>query len=796
MTRRKPPSPPRRPPAANAPHRALTSSGEWIGTRQALAIPHGAEHLGPTDVTLWMADGLLLDATPIPASAPKKALADGLTRALAKGRVPPPRAVRVTDEGSAAAVRKIVGPSVPVTVAPAPELDAVLDDLVQTLAGAVDTPTQLELLSLGDDFPDAVARFFERAAALYRTQPWQIIPSNDDVLLVDAPAVGLREVCVCVLGQGHEQYGILWVDSLDDYLRFRDTDERNVSAGPRVELRSVSYEHLESLPPPQRRELALRHWEVAGPAALPFPLHTLADGRQVAFDLDDLRAATALCDALTRFFTEHGSALRMNRAPATWTCRLDASPDGATVTVRYPHPESRARTPTSLLDDEERATAEFLGAWNPDFDQRSPDEIRGTLDEMAFAILGRRPTRHDGPSLSELGTSLPLMWAALWRPMKDGRTGLVRVGADPRFRGATLDRARRRLASARVLFAEALSVDLARGTLIVRDLIDGGRYEVMGPPHEWLHKVSRWMRVFAVALPRDDGRWVFPSVSIAAPEFEQIDVPRFLTRLRETLAAMGKSPRDVDPQSPRAGLLRHLGIAHGVLLRMLDEARRAPRPKRFLANSDGDCVEFHDVEVQLGSTLKAVTAALDAAPDFERTDRAQWDRVDRARTSVTPEGETLAQLAREGRRWVVRASSEGRVERMLDRLAEVLGERPRERTRTVHAPWRTDPTIARTKDEAQETDVVAYGPMRVRSDAEGRAVAAEMPLATLRRMLDEEVPAVGGVPRERVKTDEGRKAVERWLRGAEAQGLPEESPEGRMLDLDPLRKELGLPTVV
>ena len=51
--------------------------------------------------------------------------------------------------------------------------------------------------------------------------------------------------------------------------------------------------------------------------------------------------------------------------------------------------------------------------------------------------------------------------------------------------------------------------------------------------------------------------------------------------------------------------------------------------------------------------------------------------------------------------------------------------------------------------------------------------------------------SLGGVPRELARSPEGREAVERWLRTAESRGLPSDEGESRMLDLDPLRRELG-----
>ncbi|MBK8696395.1 MAG: hypothetical protein IPN17_30030 [Deltaproteobacteria bacterium] len=52
------------------------------------------------------------------------------------------------------------------------------------------------------------------------------------------------------------------------------------------------------------------------------------------------------------------------------------------------------------------------------------------------------------------------------------------------------------------------------------------------------------------------------------------------------------------------------------------------------------------------------------------------------------------------------------------------------------------------------------------------------------------------MPRQRAATPEGRAAVEAWLRGLERRGQAEGMPGGRMLDLDPIRRELGMPTVV
>jgi len=60
-----------------------------------------------------------------------------------------------------------------------------------------------------------------------------------------------------------------------------------------------------------------------------------------------------------------------------------------------------------------------------------------------------------------------------------------------------------------------------------------------------------------------------------------------------------------------------------------------------------------------------------------------------------------------------------------------------------------------------------------------------------RHSLEREVPSLGGVPRKLVATEQGRRAVEKWLRSSERNGIPGNGA-ARWLDLDCLRRELGM----
>lgn len=207
-------------------------------------------------------------------------------------------------------------------------------------------------------------------------------------------------------------------------------------------------------------------------------------------------------------------------------------------------------------------------------------------------------------------------------------------------------------------------------------------------------------------------------------------------------------------------------------------------------------MEFYDVVVKLKATVATVASRMRAAGDMEETGDRAWSWMAGAPTALAPVGEALGMLEREGSRWIVRANSGPRLARMLDRIEAIVGERPKEVSRAMTAPWKDEPNVARTKAEADETMVISNRPVPVESPEEARVTAAELTARSLRDSLDREIAAVGGVPRRRVATEEGRAAVEAWLRGLELRGQPTEGTGGRMLDLDGLRRELGLPTVV
>ena len=782
------------------------SSVEWAGTRLSAPPGFAVRDVAELDFIFWMNGAYVVAAAPVARTAPIAAMAEVLRDALAAGKAPPPQRLRVSDARAVASVVALVGTGVPVAVGPVPEATEALAELAEALAQArsqeAGNPLE-EIVDLADDDPALVARFFTAAAALYRLGPWNLVPSDSDVLRVDAPAVGLRNACVSVVGQIRESYGLLCFDSAETFMAFLRA-ARGASLPAIPPALAVQFDAASEMPPEFLTEIRRRRWPLAGPSGVPWLMCSSPEGLPRAVTREDVLRAAVLLEAVTLFLTKHGDAIFDELARCSERYELDGAVGKTRVIVEHPHPAYRdeddpdaaLEAPTDRDTLEEAGTARFLHDWQERDLREHRDEFEAAIREAGFALLGRTFTRADGPGLSpHLGTSLLPTWASLFRPRKSGRTGLDDAARDRSATDASSRAARLRLAKARVILADVLSVDRAAGTVLMEDVFDHCRYTVLGWGDAQLEQLTRWARGFGLILPRDDGRWIFPSVFSVADHFAEVDPARFVAAVRSTLAALKKPAASVDPAAPSAGLRLHWGIAYGVLVRMGEEVLAAQKPKRvFLATSEGDCVEFCDVVVKLKTAVATVASRMGAAGDMVEAGERRWSWMASAPSPLAPGGEDLGSLAREGRQWVVRASSTARVERLFDRIEAIVGERPKEVSRTVRAPWKED-GFARRKEEADETVVISNRPVAAASPEEAMSAVVELTEQALRDSLDRELPAVGGVPRQRVATPEGRAAVEAWLRGLERRGQAEGMPGGRMLDLDPIRRELGMPTV-
>jgi hypothetical protein len=460
-------------------------------------------------------------------------------------------------------------------------------------------------------------------------------------------------------------------------------------------------------------------------------------------------------------------------------------------------PQRKPKLPSVVT---EHAIKNVCEKWTAEFARRFAHENEIAIDEYFRAVLGERPGFESEREMRQHANSLPGLWAAFWRPMRDGRVGAEVARAAKAFAPPLLAAALARVAAARGTLVELLSLDVETGVSTLRDLFDGTLYRVALLPR-FVAQATRWMRFFGVLVERGDGFWTHPSILTGGPAYAEIEPAAFLAACAEAFATFGLDAGPLDPRAPQTALARGAGLAYGALVNLADAAARArPVKRRFVVNADGDRIEYQTATLRslASPRARALVEALAGDDAFVRGDEGWFDWVGKPSQHGPFDAETLAnvEVERNGQGVTVSANSPARLERALARLSAMAGAKLEVERLERTLPWQSNPAFA--AEEGPDTERVvlaASAPIA----AEGRPppeAGLGMLLATMRRALDQDIPALGGAPRALVATEAGRAKVEGWLREAEQRGLPG-AKAGALpyLDLDVLRRELGLPTV-
>jgi len=283
-----------------------------------------------------------------------------------------PQALRVDDQEVAAALREALGQGVAVRVGPTPEIDVVLRAMGRVIGPRDDRQSYLDN---GRVTPEAVARFFDAAAALYRFAPWRIAQSDNQVLRLDAPTFGMEGACLSIIGGLGESHGVLIFDSVDDFteMALTATEGEIEGQGAGVPILSINFEARKNLPRGLATEAKRHGWPVAGPRAYPWLLSLDADGHARALAERDYECATAVLEALAGFVGAHGAVFEDEpQTPVSRTALIDRLPGKPSVTLTAPHPEADWNwLDGSPLDAEYWDEADTLA------DQFVADQVRG-----------------------------------------------------------------------------------------------------------------------------------------------------------------------------------------------------------------------------------------------------------------------------------------------------------------------------------------------------------------------------------------------------------------------------------
>jgi hypothetical protein len=180
-----------------------------------------------------------------------------------------PDRIRVASPDLADVLRG-AAPSIDVVCGPTPEIDEAVASLVEMMNAASDAESPY---LTGSNRPDACASLCRAAAGLYRAAPWEVVPSDGDVLFVTIEALGIHDAVISVIGQMGENHGLVLFQSLADFGEFVAA-----SCAPQlideVDLPthlSLTFDPPHDIPPGLRREIEEHGWEIADERAQPWP---------------------------------------------------------------------------------------------------------------------------------------------------------------------------------------------------------------------------------------------------------------------------------------------------------------------------------------------------------------------------------------------------------------------------------------------------------------------------------------------------------------------------------------------
>ena len=288
---------------------------EWIGGRllPPFFVEDRDEPVRP-ELVIWMdSDGLVVGQELLSPEDGEGALARTLLEAFERPLVGPrrrPSTIRVADRYLAAEVRAAVGRRIPVQVAPTPELDEILDVMVESLPaeGGIESRDE-SYLENGRIPPETVAALFAAAESLHRASPWALV-TDGQVLRLDIPAFEVEGACITIIGNLGESFGVLVFPSLSGYLAFLAlADQSSRPEGGRPDFGTswlaLDFERGADLPASMRREVAAHGWPVAAADAYPHVARFDHDGTPYPTRPRDLEIAAATAAAFSRFFAAH-----------------------------------------------------------------------------------------------------------------------------------------------------------------------------------------------------------------------------------------------------------------------------------------------------------------------------------------------------------------------------------------------------------------------------------------------------------------------------------------------------------
>lgn len=370
---------------------------EWIGGTVSMPayVADEGEPYRP-EAMFWMgADGAVIGSTvgmpgellPMASESLQSAIDEPMV-----GRPHRPTRVRVASAELADALRA-GHPGIDVVCAPTPELDEMLALMFEQMAedGALE-PSYLS----PEITPEAMAAFFKAAAALFRAEPWKLVPDDQSLLSVTIEPFGLRDAALSVIGQMGQSLGLILFSGLDDveaYVEAAGARERGEE--PEIPPHFVlNFDRGADLAPELRKEVSEHHWEVAGANAYPWLVAVEEELVARLPTAAEVTMAEAIALALTSVAAEKKALQRAwdGGEPISRTLSVTTHAGEVEVTLRAPY------TRAPVVFDPSHDILADLAALSRDDGEMDGDARHALEDEL----LRRFATSPEAKDLDEV----------------------------------------------------------------------------------------------------------------------------------------------------------------------------------------------------------------------------------------------------------------------------------------------------------------------------------------------------------------------------------------------------------
>ena len=232
-------------------------------------------------------------------------------------------------------MRAEVAGTIPVTVAPTPELN----ELFQILIASMPAPSEDEpsYFAHGRISPNAVDMLFTASGFLFAITPWSLADDNQ-ILRMNIPVLGIDGACLSVIGQLGQSRGVLILPSRDDFERFlkaaANSDPEQPGPGAfGAEVLSLTFHNATQLPPAMRREAMHNGWPGDSPDAYPVVARRDPDGVPRPLVERDVETVAAL--DLAAFLPKHAATFKADTFTPVCEAYFDDDDREVRFTVPY-----------------------------------------------------------------------------------------------------------------------------------------------------------------------------------------------------------------------------------------------------------------------------------------------------------------------------------------------------------------------------------------------------------------------------------------------------------------------------